>query len=188
MARHLLGATRLEMRSLRPQDALAAPDRVRLIASAAPSEHHVPDGSGPLSSGRPSGRAPRKVRIALAEADPKVREWLRQPLARLNAHVSEAESGPTLEALLQDEGPFDLVITDAQLPGGRSGLQVLARLRASGQTTPFIVVTSIQQSMLRVFISDAEGTVLSSRVVDPQNLVALASSLLQRVPPSGESG
>jgi CheY-like chemotaxis protein len=152
------------------------------VALAAPSGDTA-DGSGvegPVSGGRRSGRAPRNYRIALADGDAKVREWLRQPLSRLTASINEATTGAELEALLEDERPFDLVITSAQLPGGRSGLQVLARLRSSGSTTPFIVVTSIHQESLRVFVSDAEGTVLSSRVVDPQNLVGLAASLMPR--------
>jgi DNA-binding response OmpR family regulator len=171
------------MRPLRPHHAVADDRTI-----AAPSEHQSPDGSDPMSSGRRSGRAPRNVRIALAEADPQVREWLRRPLSRLTPVLSEAESGPALEALLENEGPFDLAIANAQLPGARSALEVLARLRARGSAIPFIVVTSVHQSMLRIFVSSAEGTVLSSRVVDPQNLVALAESLLPRVPPSGADG
>jgi CheY-like chemotaxis protein len=161
------------------------------VALTAPSRD-APDGGGiegPVSGGRRSGRAPRNHRIALADADANVRDWLRLPLSRLTANISEAASGPELEALLQEEGPFDLVITSAQLPGGRSGLQVLARLRSSGSTTPFIVLTSIHRESLRVFVSDAEGTVLSSRVVDPQNLVGLAASLMPRSSlPGGDQG
>jgi hypothetical protein len=42
-----------------------------------------------------------------------------------------------------------------------------------------VVVTSIHQCLLRVFVSDAEGTVLSSRVVDGDNLRTLASNLIE---------
>jgi CheY-like chemotaxis protein len=176
------------MRALRPHDAIELPQRARPISRAKPSGDHEPESGGlegPVSGGRRSGPAPRNVRIVLAESDEKVRDWLRRPLARLTANVREAETGSELEAVLLEDGPFDLVITNAQLPG-QSGLQVLARLRARGESTPFIVVTSIHESLLRVFVSDAEGTVLSSRMVDPQNLVALASSLMPRVPPSGD--
>jgi CheY-like chemotaxis protein len=170
------------MRALRPHDAINGTDSVRnpLRASTGDQDQEPGGIEGPVSGGRQSGRAPRRVRILLAEADEKVRDWLRRPLSRLAGTVSEAGSGPELEALLLEEGPFDLVITNAQLPV-QSGLQVLARLRARGETTPFIVVTSIHASLLRVFVSDAEGTVLSSRMVDPQNLVALASSLMPRL-------
>jgi DNA-binding response OmpR family regulator len=176
------------MRALRPQDPIDLTFRARTISRAKPSGDEEPESGGlegPVSGGRRSGPAPRNVRIVLAEADEKVRDWLRRPLARLTGNVREATTGPELEALLREEGPFDLVITNAQLPG-QSGLQVLARLRARGEVTPFIVVTSIHESLLRVFVSDAEGTVLSSRMVDPNNLVALASSLMPRMPPSGD--
>ena len=176
------------MRALRPNDSPDMTHRARPLTRAKPSGDQEPESGGlegPVSGGRRSGPAPRNVRIVLAEADEKVRDWLRRPLSRLTANVREAITGQELEALLREEGPFDLVITNAQLPG-QSGLQVLARLRARGEATPFIVVTSIHESLLRVFVSDAEGTVLSSRMVDPQNLVAMATSLMPRVPPSGD--
>lgn len=118
-------------------------------------------------------------RILLADRDPVVRSQIKPILHALRADVSEAESGQHLEDLLRDQGPFDLVITNAQLPV-RSGLQVLARCRADGVRTPFIVVTSVHQLLLRVFVSDAEGTVLSSRMVDGDNLATLAGSLIER--------
>jgi CheY-like chemotaxis protein len=174
-------------------DAVAIRDANGPVAHTAPSKFDAPESGGlglegAVSGGRRSGRAPRSVRIALADPDTKVRDWLRIPLSRLTANISEAASGPELEGLLRDEGPFDLVITNAQLPGGRSGLQVLARLRSSGSPTPFIVLTSIHNESLRVFVSDAEGTVLSSRVVDPQNLVGLAASLMPRTTMPGDQG
>jgi DNA-binding response OmpR family regulator len=177
------------MRALCPYDVIDSIHPARTVSRAKPSGDEEPDNGGlegPVSGGRRSGPAPRNVRIVLAEADEKVRDWLRRPLSRLTVNVREATTGPELEALLREEGPFDLVITNAQLPGGQSGLQVLARLRARGEVTPFIVVTSIHESLLRVFVSDAEGTVLSSRMVDPNNLVALASSLMPRIPPSSD--
>lgn len=176
------------MRALRPHDTIDPVQRARLISRVNPAGDQNPESGrieGPVSGGRRSGPAPRNFRIVLAEADEKIRDWLRRPLARLTGNVREATTGVELEALLREDGPFDLVITSSQLPG-QSGLQVLARLRARGESTPFIVVTSIHESLMRVFVSDAEGTVLSSRMVDPQNLVALASSLMPRNPPSGD--
>src|SRR5215208_5363635 len=140
------------MRALRPQDSIDVTYRPGTISRAKPSSDEEPASGGvegPVSGGRRSGPAPRNVRIVLAEADGKVRDWLRRPLSRLTGNMREATTGPELEALLLGEGPFDLVITNAQLPG-QSGLQVLARLRARGEATPFIVVTSIHESLLRV--------------------------------------
>lgn len=119
-----------------------------------------------------------KLKIAVAEADAKTRAWLRPVFVPLEASIHEAEDGAQLEELLEREGPFDLVVTSSQLPV-QSGLQVLARARSRGLLTPFVVLTSIHQYLMRVFVSDAEGTVLSSRVVDGDNLRTLAARLIE---------
>ena len=128
-------------------------------------------------------------RILLADRDPAIRSQIKPILRGLRAEISETDSGEHLERLLKHDGPFDLVITNAQLPA-QSGLQVLARCRADGVRTPFIVVTSVHRLLLRVFVSDAEGTVLSSRMVDGDNLATLAESLIERGdgPASGRRG
>ncbi len=131
--------------------------------------------------GLPASRATVSMpspRILLADRDPTVRNQIKPILRGLRAEVSETDNGEHLAELLRNDGPFDLVITNAQLPV-QSGLQVLARCRAVGVRTPFIVVTSVHQPLLRVFVSDAEGTVLSSRMVDNDNLATLAESLIE---------
>lgn len=118
-------------------------------------------------------------RILLAEPEAATRNYVKPILRSLGAEITEVFSGAELEEQLVYEGPFSLVVTSAQLPG-QTGLQVLARLRSKGDQTPFIVVQSTHQLLMRVFVSDAEGTVLSSRMVDGDNLAVLASSLLDR--------
>lgn len=143
---------------------------------AAPTEDS-PSGAGAsyLSALEPKPMMPK---IVIAEADANMRAWLGPVLAPLGARVVEAKDGVELEQLLERQGPFDLVITSSQLPL-QSGLSVLARVRGRGVATPFVVVTSVHQFLLRVFVSDAEGTVLSSRVVDGDNLRTLASNLIE---------
>ena len=120
-----------------------------------------------------------RARILIADPDPQIRAWLKPPLGNIASVVLEAATGPELESLLRAEGPFHLVITNAKLPS-QSGVEILARARSSGNRTPFIVVTSIQERLLRVYVSDAEGTVLSSRVLDADNLGVLVATLLKR--------
>jgi CheY-like chemotaxis protein len=143
---------------------------------AAPTED-PPSGTGAryLSALEAKSMMPK---IVIAEADANMRAWLGPVLAPLGARILEAKDGVELEQLLERQGPFDLVITSSQLPL-QSGLSVLARVRGRGVLTPFVVVTSVHQFLLRVFVSDAEGTVLSSRVVDGDNLRTLASNLIE---------
>jgi CheY-like chemotaxis protein len=123
-------------------------------------------------------RRPMTHKIVIAESNPATRSWLLPLIGAIGARIHEAPDGAELERLLEEEGPFDLVITSSQLPE-QSGLSVLARVRSRGSQTPFIVVTSVHESSLRIFVSDAEGTVLSSRVVDGDNLRNLALNLIE---------
>jgi len=120
-----------------------------------------------------------RARIVIADPDPQIRALLKPPLGAIASEIVEATTGPELEALLRGDGPFHLVLTNARLPS-QSGVEILARARSSGNRTPFIVVTSIQERQLRVYVSDAEGTVLSSRVLDTDHLAVLVSTLLKR--------
>jgi CheY-like chemotaxis protein len=132
---------------------------------------------GVTSTKRPRiGHEPLK--IAVAEVDSHTRGWLEPMIGQLGATVHEAEDGEALERMLEQHGPFSLVITSGRLRL-RSGLSVLARARSRGTTTPFIVVASVHGALLRVFVSNAEGTVLSSRLVDGDNLRNLALNLIE---------
>lgn len=131
---------------------------------------------GASGSKTATGVAP--TRILLADADPASRSRLRPRLAALCAEVHESSSGAALEAALLEGGPYNVVVASARLPEP-SALQVLARVRRHGLRTPFIVVTSVHGGLMRCFVSDTEGTVLSSRMLDHENLSTLISGMLE---------
>ena len=107
---------------------------------------------------RTPGAGPRRARreaplkIVVAEDSGTLRRLLALVLERDGHEVVEArDAGELLEALataLVEEGesegegraPFDLVICEQSLPGV-VGLSVLAGLRSSDRTTPFILIT-----------------------------------------------
>ena len=123
----------------------------------------------------------QRRKILLAAPDPSERHQLDATLASLDADIYETLTGDELEQTLRQHGPFDLVVTSSQLPQ-QSGLQVLARLRQGGVSTPFLVLTASPGRSTRVFVSDGADQVLSSRVVDGKGLVRLAASLLSSTP------
>jgi DNA-binding NarL/FixJ family response regulator len=92
--------------------------------------------------------------------------------------VTHASDGDALEQTFFDDGPFDLVVCRALL-GARSGLQVLAKARSEGKRASFIVYSSLDTAWLRVFVSDAQHTVLSSRVVSLDGLSELARGMVE---------
>jgi DNA-binding NtrC family response regulator len=90
----------------------------------------------------------RRLRILLAEDDSEMRRLLSAILRRDNCEVIEAQSGTHLSELIAREGlmapsdaRLDLIISDIRMPG-RSGLEVLAGLRRTDQTTPVILITA----------------------------------------------
>jgi len=73
-----------------------------------------------------------------------MRAWLKAILDPAGCDISEASTGFELLDRLAEEGPYDLVITDALSPEVRlphpTGLQVAAMAREAGLRTPFLVI------------------------------------------------
>lgn len=134
----------------------------------------------PIANAAPSAtrtRAPFKLLVA--DTCGEARDALAKVLAGLGPQsVVQAESAQEFERLFVDHGPYDLVVCKALL-GRRSGLQVLAKARSGGSRASFIVYTSLDGAWLRVFVSDVDHTVLSSRVVSLEGLAHLAGGLLE---------
>ena len=84
--------------------------------------------------GEPAQPRETRARILLVEDDDANRTIFGEFLRMRGFSVEEAASGP--EALaLASSSPHDLVVLDIQLPG-MDGLEVLARLRATGRPIP----------------------------------------------------
>ncbi len=79
------------------------------------------------------------LHVALADDDDDTRELVAALLRRRGIEVHEACDGAQLLALCASE-EIDLVITDVEMPRVR-GDEVLRLRRASGDHTPFLIVT-----------------------------------------------
>lgn len=78
--------------------------------------------------------------ILIVEDDPAVRDVLDAWLERDGAETGTVPAAePALRALYASR--YDLLITDLELPGGRSGTWLLRRVRALWPSLPAIVVT-----------------------------------------------
>ena len=127
------------------------------------------------------------VRVALADDQALVRKGLTALLAGLGGiEVSfEAEDGGRLLELLPAT-PVDVVLSDIRMPGV-DGIELIRRMRAAGDSTPVILLTTFDDSelLLRAVEAGAQGFLLKD--ASPEDLrdailaVARGESLLQPV-------
>lgn len=146
--------------------------------SAAPSESRIRSSvPSPPPSVQKQGGAVGHRRVLLAVASDSVMVALLPVLRVLDAAIVKVEDGAALEQALRERGDFDLVLSDSHLPGG-TGLGILAGMRRFGHRTPFIIVQSIHERLVRVVVGGGTGGVLSTRVVNDLALIELAEGLL----------
>jgi DNA-binding response OmpR family regulator len=80
------------------------------------------------------------VRVLVVEDERKLAEVLGAALRAEHYDVEVADTGSEAAARAADE-VFDLIVLDVMLPG-RSGLEVLERLRQRDVATPVLIVTA----------------------------------------------
>jgi len=128
----------------------------------------------------------KPIRIALADDQALVRAGLRALLERQGiVIVFEADGGEALLAQLAQQ-PVDVVLSDIRMPGV-DGIAALQALRARGDATPVLLLTTFDDSelLLRATEAGAQGFLLKDAA--PEDLrdaiarVARGETLLQPV-------
>ena len=128
------------------------------------------------------------LRVALADDQSLVRAGLRALLEKLGVEIAvEAEDGHALLALLAGS-PVDVVLSDIRMPG-LDGIGMLEALRARGDATPVLLLTTFDDAdlLLRAREAGADGFLLKDAapgdLLDAITRVAAGESLLQPVSP-----
>ena len=101
------------------------------------------------------------IRVALADDQALVRAGLRALLQGLGVQVVlEAEDGQALLDALPTQ-PVDVVLSDIRMPG-LDGIGALRQLRARGDATPCLLLTTFDESdlLLRASEAGAQGFLL----------------------------
>jgi DNA-binding NarL/FixJ family response regulator len=126
------------------------------------------------------------VRIALADDQALVREGLKALMRGFGVDiVLEAADGATLLNLLRDTA-VDAIVADVRMPG-MSGVAMLRELRARGDHTPAILLTTFDDSALMLEAAQAGANGFLLKDAAPEDLheailkVARGESLLQPV-------
>ena len=126
------------------------------------------------------------LRVALADDQALVRAGLRALLQQQGIAIAfEADDGRSLLDQLQTT-PVDLVLSDIRMPGV-DGIDALVALRARGDTTPVLLLTTFDDAdlLLRATDAGAQGFLLKDAA--PEDLrdaivrVARGETLLQPV-------
>ena len=119
-----------------------------------------------------------RLTLIIADDDDDLRDWLAVVLAPLDAEIHQAANGATLWRLIATGAPADLVITDVRMPAP-DGLEVLARVRASGSSVPFLVVSAFADEAVRTAAARHGAEVLAKPFTGKQ-LLARVRQLLER--------
>jgi DNA-binding NarL/FixJ family response regulator len=130
---------------------------------------------------------PSHIRIALVDDQALVLKGLSallQGLAGIEIALEASDGAQLLAALPQR--PVDVIVSDIRMPGV-GGIELIERLRESGNATPVILLTTFDDSelMLRAVQAGAQGFLLKD--ASPEDLaeaihrVAAGDTLLQPV-------
>ena len=112
------------------------------------------------------------MRLLLTEDDVMIGEAVQRGLRQLGFAVDWVRDGSTAAQALEVE-PYDLLLLDLGLPG-RSGLALLAELRARGCATPVVIITARDAVSDRVAGLDAGA---DDYLVKPFELPELAARI-----------
>lgn len=92
------------------------------------------------------------AQVVIADDDPDALELLDEVLRPLTVQVHKASSGAELVVLLADHGPFDLIVTDIDMPW-MEGVGVIRSARAAQIETPVLFVSGVARPDLETSVA-----------------------------------
>jgi two-component system, OmpR family, response regulator len=92
------------------------------------------------------------AQVVIADDDPDTLELFVEALRILRVQLHSASSGAELVVLLADHGPFDLIVTDIDMPW-MEGLGVIRSARAAQIETPVLFVSGVDRPDLSAAVT-----------------------------------
>jgi DNA-binding NtrC family response regulator len=114
--------------------------------------------------------------ILVAHENAGARSWIALALRGLG-DVRQFDSGEDVERLALSEQPPSLAVVSATLPG-KTGMQVLAAVRAAGKMMPLVIVSDFSAGHVLALVSELQGTRVARRVLGRHGFRLLALRLL----------
>ncbi|HWK49322.1 MAG TPA: response regulator [Steroidobacter sp.] len=118
------------------------------------------------------------MRVLIVEDDPLIADAVRQALSRAGFAADNVASAEAGRAALQAEA-FDLAIVDIGLPR-EDGLHLIRRWRASGETTPVLILTARDGLSDRVNALDLGADDYMTKPFEVAELIARCRALIRR--------
>ncbi|MDR2128331.1 MAG: two-component system response regulator OmpR [Burkholderiaceae bacterium] len=125
-------------------------------------------------------------RIVVVDDDARIRDLLRRYLAQEGFEVNVAEDARALTRIMLRE-TIDLLVLDLMLPG-EDGLSICRRLRASGDSTPIIMLTAKGEDVDRIVGLEVGADDYLGKPFNPRELLARVHAVLRRRPPAEAPG
>jgi CheY-like chemotaxis protein len=132
----------------------------------APSPPLAPDDAAPT------------LRIAIADDDPESLALMGAILRQPTTEIHTAENGAELVVLLSTKGPFDLVVTDVDMPWAE-GLAVIRSARVSHVKMPVLFVSGLARPDLTETIADLGNARLLAKPISVAALRQAVADLLE---------
>lgn len=119
------------------------------------------------------------ARILLAEDNATNQVYISHFLIEEGFQVETAENGVEAIELLENDGPFDVILMDVQMPE-MDGLQATRKIRESGNDIPIVALTAYAMEGDREKFLSSGMDAYSSKPVKIDELVRIISKLVPR--------
>ena len=117
-------------------------------------------------------------RILVVDDEPGIRKVVRDGLERAGHEVETAVDGEEALGFLEDEKPFDLVVTDLSMPR-KGGLDLVREIRRNS-AVPVLVLTVKHEEREKVRLLDAGADDYVTKPFGVEELLARVRALLRR--------
>jgi len=140
----------------------------------------------PEAAGRPAATDLEAARSAvlLVDDEPGLRHVLSTSLVERGHGVRVAEHAEAALALLRQDEPVDVLVTDLTMPGGLDGLGLIEAARALRPGLPAILVTGHFGDATRGALQSSVGNAPSAVLQKPVTAEALAAQIVALVGPA----
>jgi DNA-binding response OmpR family regulator len=114
--------------------------------------------------------------VLVVEDETLIRDGMVEILAEAGFEVVQAETGDQAARLIDADG-FSLVLTDVNMPGRLTGIELAAHARARNPQIPIVFVTGRPDNMAKLARSGAH-TVVIPKPYSPADVVRAVRELI----------